>query len=396
MTRLTDGELARVATGLESDRFERRRSLDRRSLRRNLCAFANDLPGRGEVGLLLIGVEPDGRCSHTVIDDDLLRAISSAGDDGHFLPTPSFVVEKRRLGDGEIAAVFVEPAPFPPVRYRGRAWVRVGPTVRQATPDEERRLGERGTARDLPFDQRPCPGATVADLDDRFLREHYLPHAVPADALAGTAPPFEAQLRSLRLLAPRDRSPNRGALLAFGHDPLDWLPGAYVEFARIEGREVSDPVRYRQKITGRPSEVLREVEKLIRLTIQVATQVAGVELETRRPDYPARALDQLVRNAVIHRSYESSRPVRVYWYSDRVEILSPGGLYGTVSEEEFGDGVTDYRNPLIAEIMENLGLARRLGVGLPTARKALRDNGNPPPEFASSPVAVCATVRPKR
>lgn len=396
MIRLTDGELARVAAGLESDRFERRRSLDRRSLRRNLCAFANDLPGRGEAGLLLIGVEPDGCCANTVIDDGLLRAIASAGNDGNFLPTPSFVVEKRRLADGEVAAVFVEPAPYPPVRYRGRAWVRVGPTVRQATPDEERRLGERGTARDLPSDQRPFPGATLADLDDRFLHEHYLPRAVPAEAQAETAPPFEARLRSLRLLAPRDPSPNRGALLAFGHDPLDWLPGAYVEFARIEGREPSDPARYRRRITGRISEVLRELEKLIRLTIQVATQIAGVELEVRRPDYPARALDQLVRNAVMHRSYESDRPVRVYWYSDRVEILSPGGLYGKVSEEGFGEGVTDYRNPQIAEIMENLGLARRFGVGIPTARKALRDNGNLPPEFAFSPVAVCATVRPKR
>lgn len=396
MTRLTDGELARIAAGLESDRFERRRSLDRRSLRRNLCAFANDLPGRGEAGLLLIGVEPDGRCANTVIDDELLRAIASAGNDGNFLPTPSFVVEKRRLADGEVAAVFVEPAPYPPVRYRGRAWVRVGPTVRQATPDEERRLGERGTARDLPFDQRPCPGATPADLDDRFLREHYLPRAVPADALAGNAPPFEARLRSLRLLAPRDPSPNRGALLAFGHDPLDWLPGAYVEFARIEGREVSDPVRYRQTITGRISEVLSDLEKLIRLTIQVDTRIAGVEREVRHPDYPARALAQLVRNAVMHRSYESDRPVRMYWYSDRVEILSPGGLYGKVGEEAFGEGATDYRNPLVAEIMENLGLARRVGLGIPTARKTLEDNGNPPPEFAFSPVAVCATVRPKR
>lgn len=197
-------------------------------------------------------------------------------------------------------------------------------------------------------------------------------------------------------MAPRDPSPNRGALLAFGHDPLDWLPGAYVEFARIEGRELSDPARYRRRITGRISEVLRELEKLIRLTIQVATQIAGLEREVRRPDYPARALDQLVRNAVIHRSYESGRPVRVYWYSDRVEILSPGGLYGKVTEEEFNEGATDYRNPLIAEVMENLGFARRVGLGIPTARRTLQDNGNPPPEFAFSPVSVCATVRAKQ
>lgn len=396
MPPVTDKELARIAIGLESDRFERRRSLDRRALRRNLCAFANDLPGRGEAGLLLIGVEPDGRCANAVIDDELLRAIASAGNDGNFLPTPSFVVEKRRIADGEVAAVFVEPAPYPPVRYRGRAWVRVGPTVRQATPDEERRLGERGAARDRPFDMRPGPGATPADLDDRFLREHYLPRAVPTDAHAEDAPALEVLLRSLRLLAPRNPSPTRGALLAFGHDPLDWLTGASVEFVTIQGRERSDPVRFRQKLGGRVSEVLRDLERLIRLSIQVETQVAGVEREIRSPDYPGAALQQLVRNAVIHRSYESDRPVRVHWYSDRVEIHSPGGLFGKVSEEAFGDGATDYRNPLVAEIMENFGFARRLGLGIPTVRRALEDNGNPPPEFAFSPVAVCATVRPKQ
>ena len=396
MTHLTDGELARVATGLESDRFERRRSLDTRALRRNLCAFANDLPGRGEAGLYLIGVEHDGRRSDIVIDDELLSAIASAGNDGNFLPTPSFVVEKRRFADGEVAAVFVEPALYPPVRYRGRVWVRVGPTVRQATPDEEQRLAERGPSRDLPFDCRPCPGATLADLDDRLLRERYLPRAVPGDSCAENAPPFEARLRSLRLLAPRDLSPTRGALLAFARDPLAWSPGASVELVTIQGRERSDPVRFRETLSGRVSEVVRDLERLIRLSIQVDTQIAGVELEVRRPDYPAVALQELVRNAVMHRSYESSLPVRVYWYSDRVEILSPGGLRGVVSEEGFGEGATDYRNPLIAEIMEDLGLARRLGVGIPLARRALEANGNPPPEFAFSPVSVRATVRAKR
>lgn len=396
MTHLTDGELARIATGLESDRFERRRSLDSRALRRNICAFANDLPGHGEAGLYLIGVEHDGRRSDIVIDDELLRAIASAGNDGNFLPTPSFVVEKRRFADGEVAAIFVEPALYPPVRYRGRAWVRVGPTVRQATPDEEQRLGERGPSRDLPFDCRPCPGATPADLDDRLLREHYLTRAVPGDAANENAPPFEAWLRSLRLLAPRDPSPTWGALLAFAYDPLEWLPGASVEFVMIQGRQRSDPVRFRKTLRGRISDVLRGLDELIRPTFRVQTQLASVEWELRRTDYPAAALQQLVRNAVMHRSYESNLPVRVYWYSDRVEILSPGGLYGVVSEEGFREGATDYRNPLIAEVMENLGFARRSGVGIPLALQALEDNGNPPPEFAFSPVSVRATVRAKR
>ena len=85
--------------------------------------------------------------------------------------------------------------------------------------------------------------------------------------------------------------------------------------------------------------------------------------------------------------------MRLYWYSDRIEIQNPGGLYGRVTPANIDTGTTDYRNPLIAEIMHHLGFAQRFGIGLPIARKALRDNGNPPPEFAFSPTHVTVIVR---
>lgn len=97
----------------------------------------------------------------------------------------------------------------------------------------------------------------------------------------------------------------------------------------------------------------------------------------------------------MHRSYERTHaPVRAYWYSDRIEITSPGGLYGRVTPENFGRGATDYRNPLVAEIMHQLGFSQRFGLEVPLAREALRDNGNPPPEFDFQPTQVAVTLRP--
>ncbi len=96
----------------------------------------------------------------------------------------------------------------------------------------------------------------------------------------------------------------------------------------------------------------------------------------------------------MHRSYEGTNaPVHVYWYSDRVEIRNPGGLYGQVTPQNFGDGAVDYRNPLAAEIMHHLGFAQRFGLGVPLARKELRQNGNPEPEFDFRPTQVAVTVR---
>jgi ATP-dependent DNA helicase RecG len=123
--------------------------------------------------------------------------------------------------------------------------------------------------------------------------------------------------------------------------------------------------------------------------------VTGASLEVRSPDYPLTALQQLVRNALMHRNYESSNaPVQVYWYADRIEIHNPGGPFGRVSVENFGQpGLTDYRNPLVAEAMKVLGYVQRFGLGLALARKELERNGNGPWEYQGNTASTLLVVR---
>jgi ATP-dependent DNA helicase RecG len=85
--------------------------------------------------------------------------------------------------------------------------------------------------------------------------------------------------------------------------------------------------------------------------------------------------------------------VLIYWFSDRIEIHNPGGPYGRVNESNFGKGITDYRNPQLAEAMKILGYVQRFGVGIPIARKSLEENGNPPPEFIVDHSHVLALIR---
>ena len=118
-------------------------------------------------------------------------------------------------------------------------------------------------------------------------------------------------------------------------------------------------------------------------------------VETRRSTWPLGALQQLVRNAIMHRTYEGTNaPVRVYWFDDRIEIISPGGPYGAVTADTFGQpGVVDYRNPILAEAMRVLGLVQRYGFGIPAARRELRANGQPEPDFDVGANSVHCTVR---
>ena len=132
MAAYTDAELEVLMSDMESDLVERKESAsDGRKIRRNICAFANDLPRNGKPGVVLVGVRDDGSCASLSIDDELLTRLANIHGDGDILPLPSMIVQKRVLRGCTVAAVIVEPSADTPVRFRGRVWVRVGPSVRK-------------------------------------------------------------------------------------------------------------------------------------------------------------------------------------------------------------------------------------------------------------------------
>ena len=392
MATYSDAELEALMSDLESDLVERKESAaDGRKIRRNVCAFANDLPGYSRPGVVLVGVRDDGTCASLPIDDDLLTKLANIRGDGDILPLPSMTVQRRVLKGCEVAVVAVEPSADTPVRYQGRIWIRIGPSVHEGSVEDERLLTERRRAADLPFDLRPVHGARIEDLDPDSVRD-YLSMAVAPEVLERNTRPLEHQLRSLRLV--QGAKPTWGTILALGLDPQALMPGAYVQFLRVDGTAITDPIRDQKQLTGGLADIVRRLDELLDLNISVRTQVAGVSRERQRPDYPADALRQLAHNAIMHRSYEGTNtPVRIHWFSDRIEITSPGGLYGRMTRGNFGKGDTDYRNPLVAEIMANLGFAQRFGLGVPLARESLAANGNPAPEFSFQQTLVVVTVR---
>jgi ATP-dependent DNA helicase RecG len=393
-TLLTDTQLEELLAQ-ESDRVERKQSLsDPDRAQEAICAFANDLPNHNAPGVLYIGVKDDGCCAALEIDDELLLQLAKFRDNGLILPIPSMVVQKRTLNGCEVAVVIVQPSRSLPVRFRGRAWIRVGPRRAVATPEEERRLLEKQQAFNLPFDAREAPTTTIADLDAAYVRDEYLPAAIAPDVLAQNQRSIEHQLGSIHFLGPNSLATNVGLLVA-GIDALGPLPGAYIQFVRFDGVELTDPVRDQKTISGRLADVLRRVDEVLRANIETRVSFTTSSVEERTPDYPLAALQQLVRNAVMHRNYEGTNaPVRIYWFNERIEIHSPGGPYGQVTQANFGRPyANDYRNPHVAEAMKNLGFVQRFGVGIATARRELESNGNPQVEFDVQPTAVLSVVR---
>ncbi|MDA0657613.1 MAG: putative DNA binding domain-containing protein [Planctomycetota bacterium] len=401
MKRYTDLELEQLLDSTETDRVERKRSFKGDTptkARQAVCAFANDLSNHNEPGVLFIGAEDNGTPSHERITDELLRSIAEMKTDGKILPFPAMVVEKRTLKNTEMAVVTVQPSDMPPVKYDGRIWVRTGPRRGTASTQDERILNEKRRYKNLPFDLQPVPTANLNDLSKSIFENDFLPQAFASDILEANDRTYEERLASCRLInGIEDPIPTLIGLLAIGKSPQDFLPGAHIQFLRINGFELADPVVDEESIGGGIVEMLRRAEEKLKAHNRTSVDITSQPTHQITSPYPQAALQQILYNAVLHRTYESTNaPIRVYWFNDRVEINSPGGPYGNVTPENFGQpGITDYRNPNLAMVLKTFGFVQAFGRGIATARRSMQDNGNPPPVFETSPSAIVCTLRAK-
>ncbi len=401
MKRFSDTELEAFLDDLESDLIELKQSFKGdtpQKARQAVCAFANDLPNHNQPGVLFIGAKDDGTPSQEPITDELLRKLADMKTDGHILPLPVLSVEKKNLKGADMAVVTVQPSDMPPVKYEGRIWIRTGPRRDIANVQEERILTEKRRYKNLPFDIYPIPTATLADISRISFEREYLPAAFAVDILEANSRNYEELLASCKMIvSPSDPTPTILGLLALCKNLQDFLPGACIQFLRIDGTELADPVTDEEKIGGTIVDMLRRIEEKLSTHNRVAIDILSAPTDAKSMHYPPAAIQQIVYNAVLHRTYESTNaPVRVFWFNDRIEILSPGGPYGNVTEDNFGQpGITDYRNPNIADVLKTFGFIQAFGRGIATAQKAMEQNGNPRIEFEVTQSAVSCLLRKK-
>lgn len=393
---MNQSELEKWLVDVESDRTERTISLtDTDKFAEAICSFANDLANTGKPGYLFVGATPDGRASGVTITDELLQRLAAIRSDGNIQPLPTMNVEKWGIGGGEMAVVEVFPSEMPPVRYRGRTCIRVGPRRGHATPTEERILSERRVDRARTWDARACREASLEDLALDLFSLTYRLNAVAYDVIEENDRTLDLQLASLRFYDLRAGCPTNAGVLLFGRDPLSFFPGAYVQYVQYAGESQADDVLQERRIVGDLLDVMRD---LGRLTLEIAEErplLRSDLSETAIFDYPPRGMRELFMNAVIHRNYEdSTTPILINHYRDRIEIQNPGGLFGDLTPEQFPDG-TAYRNPVLAEAGKVLGFVNRFGRGIKVVQRELQQNGSPPATFDLSPNFFLATV-PRR
>lgn len=399
MKHFDESELEALLDDLESDRVERKESFSGSKMRdkacQAICAFANDLPNHNAPGILFIGAKDDGSPAGLAVTDELLCNLAAMRSDGNILPIPTMTVKKYRLKGADMAVIMVLPSDIPPVRYDGRIWIRIGPRRAVASAQEERILTEKRRYRDIPFDLNPVLSSNLDTLSRYFFENDFLP-PLTKHLSGANERSYEENLAACRMIvAPDVPTPTVLGLLVLGISPQDYIAGAEIKFIRINGVEWTDPVVDELEARGNIVEQLSAIREKIISNNRKSVDILSGPTHKIEEIFPIFAIDQIIYNAVLHRTYEGTNaPVLVYWFNDRIEISNPGGPYGRVTCENFGrPGITDYRNPNLASAMKTLGYIQQFGRGIAIARMLMKENGNPPPEFQLEPHHVVCILR---
>lgn len=379
---VTEEKAIALIADMESDWIERTRSTADDKLGQAICAFSNDFPHHKHPGYLLLGVDDDGSLAGKTWTDEDLQKIGGMKTNGKILPQPSIVVSPVfKLKGGDVVVIEVKPSTYPPVRYDGRCWIRVGPRRDKASVEEERILTERRVSYAKTYDLVPALGSTLEDISIELFKTNYLTSAIDKETLAENGRTTEEQLASLRFYDTKEKCPTNAGILLFGLNPEFHLPGAYIQYIKFSGKEMTSDVEFEKKFSGTLITELRQIDDFIRINV---IKERPVKKESFQEDitrnYPYWGLRELIMNAVMHRSYESNAPIYIYEFIDRIEIINPGGLFGEATPQNFPNA-SDYRNVVLAEAMKVLGFVNRFNYGVKRAIDELVKNGNGEPNF---------------
>lgn len=200
--------------------------------------------------------------------------------------------------------------------------------------------------------------------------------------------------RSLQLCGIVDKNlhPTLAGNMIFGKYPQSFYPQLFVACVVVPGTELGETGTFgerfidNRRIEGNIEEMLEETIKFIRRNMKTSIIIDKSGKRNDRDEYPLEAVREAIINALIHRDYSAqteSSYISVYMYSDRIEIISPGALYGSNKIEKLGTASSlEVRNPTIIRILEEMGsIIENRHSGIPTMKREMEKYNLPEPEF---------------
>ena len=305
-----------------------------------MVAFSNS--GGGEI---YIGVSNDGTIAGLTRDDvSRINLIISDAASQHVKPAINPLTENIKTLEGLVIRLEIANGINKPYQDKdGVFWVKSGSDKRKATSREEiQRLFQSASL--IHGDEAIVQGLGLEDIDREYFKDFCdknVINSVKYDDL-----PLSNLLQNMNLM--HDGLLNICGALMFSKYPSIKLPLFIVKAIAFSGNEIHES-RYQDKedLTGRIDEIYKKSISFILRNIQHTQQEQGVNSHGK-PEIPKLVLEELMVNALIHRDYLISAPIRLFIYTNRIEIISPGHLPNNLTIENIKMGNSNIRNPILA------------------------------------------------
>lgn len=365
----------------------------------DISAFANSAGG-----VLLFGLDERRGFEVVGVADAQQLQADLATSAAQLSPQPVLHVSRFLLDGGAVVVAEVDELPpsLRPAHVKSKdetsSWARVGNSTQRMSPYQ---IFGYLSARSQPtFDEEPVAAASLADLDaervEAFIQQ--LRHQRPRARVL--RPSLEETLAALGIVREVDgvERPTLGGLLAFGNYPQQFEPQLVITFMQYAGSDEQEkgPRGERfldnQKFDGPIIEMVDEAETHIMSRIATAARIDGL-LRTDIPEYPRAAIREALLNAVAHRDYSGfvrGSQVQVKLFADRLEVHSPGGLFGDVTVETLEERQST-RNRRLMQLLEYQHLVENRGSGINSMIAEMREAHMEPPRFRDDRSAFTVT-----
>ncbi|MCA9894784.1 MAG: putative DNA binding domain-containing protein [Anaerolineae bacterium] len=277
----------------------------------------------------------------------------------------------------------------------GRVLIRSGARNRPLGGQEILRLASAKSTG--AFESEIVPGATRDDFSRKMIDEYLEKRA------ERTKRPYNGKVDDLLQeigAITSDGQPTVTGVLLFCEYPQQWLPQSSVVFAKFVGttpRGESGLAGYtrREELTGPLPRLIEASWNLIWSEMAVSAVVKGLERE-EKTEYPQFAVREAIVNAICHRDYRlRGRRIELRMYSDRLEVISPGGLPGFITIENIKDEHFS-RNPRLVNGLFQWGYIEELGLGIDRMIEVMEQAGHRPPTFDARPYSFAVTLLNER
>jgi ATP-dependent DNA helicase RecG len=330
-----------------------------------LVAFSNS-----SGGTIFLGVNDDGSFAGLTREDmgRLNQLLSNAASQS-VRPPINPQSENIATPDGLVMVVCVSQGVSKPYMDKdGTILVKSGSDKRKATSREEiQRMYQ--SAGLIHGDEIPVDNLTVADLDTDYFKQFFEDHI--GESLDTQNTPLRKILENMNLM--KEGVLNISGALLFAKNPSSRLPVFIVKAISYPGTEV-DVEHYidSQDITGKMADIYRKSMSFVLGNIKHIQKDQGVNT-LGEPEIPKIVLEELLVNALIHRDYFVSAPIRIFVFRDRVEIISPGHLPNNLTVENIKRGNSNIRNPILTSFATKVLPYRGIGSGVIRALRAYPD-----------------------